>query len=326
MRRSAGLFFVSSVALCFGAAERVNAQEGSSSQRWEVRVDSGRVTVGDPVTVHFRVRLDERDLLFDTIPKPADSLPDGVRLISVERLRRLPNREFVGGATLTFYRVGPQPLPVFALPFMRAVKGISHGMVESDTASIEVMPVLTAGNPSLRDIREIEPSPWPRLLPAAGALALVLGLLGLRRRRKDARVEPLAELPEPAAPPPASDPYDVALVRLEEIERQHWVTTEEVARHYESITDALRDYLEAAVSVPARERTTTELFWSLPPWLLEGGLRQRYESVFEEADLVKFARRRPDARSAAGFLDDARLLLRRWHESEDRTEVADAVR
>ena len=53
---------------------------------------------------------------------------------------------------------------------------------------------------------------------------------------------------------------------------------------------------------------------------LEEGVRRLTSQLLSEADLVKFARRRPDAGAAAAHLHDARELLRRWH------ETADAVR
>ncbi len=325
-------FTVASVPLWFGAVAQAGAQAGVQStahgQIWEVHADTGRVTVGDTVGIRFRVQLDERDLLFDTIPRPVDSVLDGVRILSVEKLRRLPNRDFVGRATLAFYRTGPQPVPVFALPFMRAVKGLSNGMVRSDTLSIEVVPTLPAGNPTLRDIRELEPSVLPRVVVGAlAAVALALGLLGLRRHRRTPHAPtPAAEEPEIEPIPPPPDPYAIAVGKLGEIERAAWPSRGDVARHYAAVTDALRDYLEAAEGIPARERTTAELLWSLPPRLLEGALRPQYVAVFDEADLVKFARRRPDIVAARDFLAHSRLLLERWHAVRSRAEVADAVR
>ena len=309
-------------------AGRAEAQEWRSGQRWEVYPDTGRVTVGDPVTVHFRLRLDERDLLFDTLPKPVDSL-DGVRIVSVDKLQRQANRDFLGKATLVFYRTGPQPVPVFGLPFMRAVKGISRGTVRSDTLSIEIVPVLAAGNPALRDIRELDPSPLPRLLFGAVAVAALV-LLVLWRRAATERAARPADARRGGGRRRAAlpDPYEVALARLEEIEREEWSSRGDVARHYESVTDVLRDYLHSAEEVPARERTTSELFWSLPPRLLDGGLRRQYTAVFEDADLVKFARWRPETSAATIFLHDARSLLARWHSTAGREEKesADAVR
>ena len=324
------LFSVFSVFPWFGEAGEHEGPGLGRGQRWEVHVDSGRVTVGDPVTIRFRLRLDERDLLFDTLPRPVDTILDGIRIIAVEKLQRQPNRDFLGTATIAFFRTGPQPVPVFSVPFMRAVKGISHGTIESDTLSVDVVPTLAAGNPTLRDIKELEPSAFPRfLLVAVAGGALALAALWFRRRRRRATDVAIASAaaPEPVVAAALPDPYEIALARLGEIEREEWSARGDVARHYESVTDALRDYLEAAENVPARERTTSELFWSLPPRLLEGGLRQRYAAVFEEADLVKFARRRPGAADAATFLDDARTLLARWRgATAARDETVDAIR
>lgn len=309
-----------------GVAE-AQAEPTAHGQAWEVHLDSGRVTVGDTVAIRFRLRLDERDLLFDTLPRPTDSVLDGVRIIHVERLRRLPNRDFVGGATLAFYRTGPQSVPIFALPFMRAVKGITNGTIRSDTLSVEVVPVLAAGNPTLRDIREMEPSVLPQVVVgavAAAVLALVILVIARRRRRVQPPIAPIET--EPPVTPAPPDPHDLALVRLGDIEREGWVARGDTARHYELVTDVLRDYLEAAEGVPARERTTTELLWTLPPRLLEGPLRRRYTAVFDEADLVKFARERPPAPAAAIFLDEARGLLGRWHAAQRIPDEADAIR
>jgi hypothetical protein len=88
----------------------------------------------------------------------------------------------------------------------------------------------------------------------------------------------------------------------------------------------LRDYLEAAEELPARERTTAELLWALPPRLTEGGLRRRFHDVMGEADLVKFARVRPEAADASAFVTAARDLLARWNSAGARSEELDAVR
>ena len=168
------------------------------------------------------------------------------------------------------------------------------------------------------------PGPDPRTVAVAAA-ALALAAWAFRRRRR-------APMPAPAlatvdvAPEPAPDPFERALRRLAEIERANWAAGGDVARHYEAVTDALRDYLEGAEEIPARERTTSELLWALPPHLNEGGLRRRFESVVDEADLVKFARRRPDAATAALFLVHSRELLARWRDATPAREATDAVR
>jgi len=291
-------------------------------QHWTVTPESERATVGDTVTLAFRVRLDERDLLFDTVPKPASTLPDWIRVFGVEKLQRQPDRIYLGKARVAFYRPGRQAVPMFELPFMRSVKGLSRGTLTSDSATVEVVPVLSAGSSAtLRDIKEPARAPGPDPLAfALGLLALaVAGWLTWRARRQVPVAVPEL-IPAAAASPVTPDPYDIAADRLAAVERERW-SERDVARHYEQVTDVLRDYLEAH-GVPARERTTSELRWALAPGLLAGGGRRRFETLFDEADLVKFARRRPAAADAAGFLGDARALLMEWRDALARGAAA----
>jgi hypothetical protein len=295
-----------------------------SGQSFEVIPETSGATVGDTVTLRFRVRLDERDLLFDTVPRPLATLPSGVRLLSVEKLTRAPDRIFYGHARLAFYRVGRQAIPVFGLPFMRAVKGVQRATLSSDSAFVEIGSLLPAGNPSLKDIRELEPPTPSRWLPAA--LIAVIGALivvSLRRRR---RAAPTAPSPEPVVPAAAPSPYAIAIEALHQLERTGWPAKGRVDRHYETAVDVLRNYLETAEGLDAREQTTEELVWALPPHLSRDGLRNRLHELLDEADLVKFACVRPDPAAAARFLQDCRALLSGWHAMVPTGESADALR
>ncbi|MFL5403102.1 MAG: hypothetical protein ACJ8BF_09840 [Gemmatimonadales bacterium] len=291
-----------------------------SGQSFEVTPDVQHATVGDSVSIRFRVRLDERDLLFDTIPQPISAIPPGVRLLAVEKMSRTPDRIFHGRARLVFYRPGRRAVPVFGLPFMRAVKGVQRATLASDSAFVEIVPLLPAGNPSLKDIQEVDISSGtnPVFLVAGAAAALAL-LAFYRYRRR--RPVPLAA-PAPGPVPSPAAPYSDALERLERIARANWPAQGLVEQHYESIVDVLRKYLEASEGIPAGERTTEELLWSLPPFLSQNGQRETLRDLLEEADLVKFALFRPAAAAAGLFLDGSRDLLRQWHETTASSEYA----
>jgi hypothetical protein len=305
---------------------RAASLEGQvSDQSFQVTPETGQVTVGDTVQVRFRVRLDDRDLLFDTTPQPLGALAPGVRILSIDKLARAPDRIFHGKARLAFYRPGRQPVPVFMLPFMRAVKGLLRATLASDSAFVDIGSLLPAGNPPLKDIREIELNAGPNLGPlvAAGVIALLLlGGYAIRRRR---RLPAVAPVPTPPAQEPLT-PYAQALAQLERIERERWPTRGAVARHYEEIVDALRGYLEAREGMPAREQTTEELLWALPPHLSGEGFRDRLRELLDEADLVKFARLLPHTRAADLFVERSRSLLRDWHDAVMSSPVADALR
>jgi hypothetical protein len=190
---------------------------------------------------------------------------------------------------------------------------VLNGLVRSEPVRIDVDPVLPAAGQNLKDIKGLEPPPglgrWPlavgaAVLVAAGAAAVAR--FGRRHPRVD-RTPPA----EPGAAP-SRTPYDVAVERLDAVERERWAARGEVARHYEGVADALRRYLEEAEGIPARERTTSALARSLPPHLSAEGLDVRCRRLLGAADLVKFARARPAEPAAAAFLSAARDLLAGW--------------
>ncbi|MDF3052948.1 MAG: hypothetical protein K0S19_1053 [Geminicoccaceae bacterium] len=113
---------------------------------------------------------------------------------------------------------------------------------------------------------------------------------------------------------------------LGSIEQRQLPLRGEIPRHYELVVDVLRDYLETAEAVPARERTTGEVVWALPPHLSADGLRENFRELLEEADSVKFARARPDLPAARRFLEQSRSLLTHWHAGRVSDYPANALR
>ncbi len=281
-------------------------------QRFEMTPEPGRATVGDSVTVRFRVHLGERDLLSDSVPRPVAELPEGVRVLEVAPLRKAGSRALDGRARLAFYRIGRRAIPAFGVPFVRIVSG-QRGVLVSDSAFVDIDSVAPPGNPSLKDIKDIERQHGldPRLVAGMATAALLGGLVLLRRRARR-RTPPPAQLEPAGAEAVVLGPYEAALARLTQIERERWPVRGDVDRHYAAVADVLRRYLEEAHALPALERTTTELAWALPAALAEGGLRECCTALLADADLVKFGRRRPEEADAACLVRAARALLGAW--------------
>ena len=305
------------------AARDLSAQ--LAGQAFAVTPDTAAATVGDSVTIRFRIRIHERDHPLDSVPQVVGVLPPGVRVLSVEKLSRSPSRVYEGSARLAFYRPGRRAVPTFGLPFMRIVEGVSRATLVSDSAFVDITAVLPAGSPALKDIQELDRRPISLMPFLALCLLLVAATAGyyLVRRR---RPHPVSLPPEPSIEPAVvPTPFQIALARLDAVERERWPSRGNVAGHFEAVAQILREYLEVAENVGACERTTTELLWALPPYLSRAGLRDRCYDVLSQADLVKFARMQPDEVGAADFLRRARLLLTTWHEARPAEESVDAV-
>ena len=138
------------------------------------------------------------------------------------------------------------------------------------------------------------------LLMIAGALALAAVAIWLVRRR---RRRPVAKPDEPELPADF-----LALRRLDEIERMNLVETGEIKTYYTLVVDALRAYMEKRYRIIALDQTTDEILWDLRKQRVESG---DIEPVLRGADLVKFAKHRPEAAVAKRLIDTVRGIVAR---------------
>lgn len=306
------------IALLIFAALGVPA--AATGQTFDVSPPTGRFTVGDPIDITCSIQIPEHATLIDPVPRLLEALPPDITVVQVDTLQPR-GRVYVGRLRLTLVRTGLQNLPVFYVRYRRGPDpGAPVDTLASRPLPIEIASVLPPGPAEPRDVQRVEPIGtavgvrwWPGAVVAFAALALLVW----QRRRSRVAASRETRAPEAASMP---DPFQVALARLAEIEAAGWPARGAVDRHYDLVTDALRRYLAEAAGIDALERTTAELMRLLPPPLVAAdGCR----GLLAEADLVKFARARPDTARAAAFIDAVRSLLSRWHDVLVR---ADAVR
>jgi len=296
-----------------GGARPLMAQlEGQS---FEVTSSPDSVTIGDTVTLHLRLRMHERDMLFDTVPQLVGQRDRAIQVFSISRLERDKDRAWNGVAKVAYYRPGRQALPQFGVAFARVVAGIERAVLASENGTIDIVPTLPPGDQALKDIRPIEhtPSPlWPWLVLPLGAAFLLIGLRRYRRRARPVRAVVAA------APLPVRDAAAEALDRLREIEAAAWLAQGNPARHYEAVANVVRDYLAEIERTPARELTSRELVRELRARQAPGDAVARCRTVLVEADGVKFAAMTPGAPESADYLAAARTLITEWPTARDR--------
>lgn len=289
----------------------LTAGAGSArAQSLELRPEQARATLGDPITLRITVRLPPGMELIDAVPHPLVPPPRGIRILSADTLRRVGRGELRGKARVAFYRIGPQPVPTLALLY-RTAPGNPPDTLVHMPVSVEITPILPAGNPSLKDIRPLAQIGGPIWAP----LALLFGLIGTGfwwLLRKGRRGGPAPRGLDAPVPPGA---FELALARLVEIERLARESGNGVVPLYSEITDVLRVCLLELGALPHTGLTTPEVRAALPPALSAGDLGVRCQSVLADADLVKFAKVRPDFPAAIRQVARARGLLEAWRDA-----------
>jgi hypothetical protein len=304
------------------------AGEGARAQRLDATTGAQHTTIGDPVIIELRATLPAGATLVSDTPSVADSVPSSMRVLDAGGMHRSEGGAYVGRVRMALFRPGTLTIPAFTLLYQRGA-GAPVDTLRSRPLPIEIASVLPDLNQvPMRDIKALAPLPgerqvvvWPVVVTLA-LLAIAAYAAYHTRRRATARGE-LADAISPAA-----TPYERALHRLASVEREGWAARGDVARHYDEVTDALRRYLEEEHGIHALDRTTPELLRALPDVLSAGSLRTRCAALLDEADLVKFARLRPEPSAADAFLSRARALLAGWHEAAERprtVEMADAA-
>lgn len=267
-----------------------------------------RGNVGDILSIRVTARLHPGQELLELVPRPLLPPPEGMRIVSTDTLRQLDDGSWAGTIRMAFYRIGKQPVPTLGLLYRNEPGALPDTLVQAPL-SIEIVPLLPAGNPSLKDIKPLERLGGPAWLP----LTLLLGGIAaavtwLFRRRKG--VAPLWTRRAAAGPP--LTPYAAGVQRLDALEQRISAPAQEIAPSYADVAEILRTALLEAGVLPHAGLTTGELRAALPIELADEGAGDTCAGLLADADLVKFARLRPDLAAARGQIQRARLLLLGW--------------
>ena len=169
----------------------------------------------------------------------------------------------------------------------------------TDSLQVQVNPVIVdTTKQKLFDIKpltQVEKSPsgfWGRVAVFLIVLLLVGGVLYWFIWRK----KPLSEAEKIAALPP----YERAKLALEKLDEERYFENEDVKTYYSDLTLILRQYLDEKVYEQSLESTTDELVSRLKTLqaanqiTLSKDTVRNIETILKRADLVKFAKSKPD--------------------------------
>jgi len=146
---------------------------------------------------------------------------------------------------------------------------------------------------SLIEVDKSNAELWKNALWALLGLLILGGLLYWFVIRK----KPLTEREKEALLPP----YDRALLEFKRLDNSKYLIQDEYKQYYSELTGIVRSYIEEDVHVSALESTTDQLIDKLELLRDAGDLKldnntiQQFKRILQTADLVKFAKSKPES-------------------------------
>lgn len=282
-------------------------QEGDHGFSIESSVDRDRITVGDPFLYQVTVR------------SPGDSAiewpesgtpPEGFDLLSYEHAGPLSGP---GGTNidllryeLTLYRTGEHAIPPFSLKCV-----LSDGTeisAESNAIPFSVVSVIDDDAADIRDLKSPVDvpggAPWYFWLIAGLVLLAIAAAVFMYIRRRKNREDPHGTVPAIKRPP-----EEIALEELERLALKGWLDQGRVKAHYSALSEILRRYLSGRYGIAAMEFTTAELLAALNALQVGHEESRVVRELFEECDMVKFARYTPETHRQSLSLREGREIV-----------------
>jgi hypothetical protein len=268
----------------------------------ETGVDQAEMYVGDRINYSVTITYDST---YQLIPPPLganlgafdvkDYNPDLTTRLPDGRIRNVTSFEL---STFTTGEYIIPPVPVaFILPDSTVRVLMSEpvpinvkSLILSDSDSLDIR--------GLKDPYEFERDYTRYYLYGAIALAALLAALALwwwRRRRRTA----------PARPEDTRTPWEIAFERLAMLKQQGLpsATDDGFKPWYFDLTDIAREYLGRIYQRNVLDMTTEEFLHSFSSDMLPDDLYDRCRDFFRHADLVKFAKFRPEDRRIGDDFD-----------------------
>jgi hypothetical protein len=254
------------------------------------------ILVGEQIVLHLELLCPLTEKV--RFPFIGDTLSKGIEVLQQSEVdtlfpegdiaHQLLIQEFV----ITSFDSGPQLIP----PLTFYLKTDS---VQTRPILIEVGTVAVEEETDFRDIKgpmkvrfsllEWVLDNWKWLLGLYALIGAVLLYLKLfyKKKKTTNTIEKEVEVAVPA--------HELALDQLQRIVEQKLWQQGELKRYHSALTEVIRSYIENRFSIAALEQTSDELFGHLRYVDLSEVNRMRLRQLLLLADMVKFAKEKPDA-------------------------------
>ena len=258
-------------------------------------IDSTSIKIGEQITYRIEVEADTIDLV--VLPEGQSFMPlEVIEFYKTDTIKGKDKFKYIKEYALTQFDSG-----VYTIPRQKII--LANKTVFTDSLKVEVNNIVVdttkQGLYDIKPIIEVKKSIgnwWKWLIGILLALVIVAFLLYwfIWREKPLTEEEQIALLP----------PYDRAKLALQKLDENHYLEKSEIKEYYSDLTMIIRKYLDEKVYDHALESTTNQLIDRLT--ILKEGNQidltketiKNIESILKRADLVKFAKSKPDVELA----------------------------
>ena len=281
----------------------------------EAVVDSMKIKIGEQITYTISVEADTTDLV--VFPEGQSFMPlEVIEFYDTDSLKEDRKFRLIKQYALTQFDSGK-----YTIPQQKVLVGDKVFFTDSVNVEIRGIVVDTTkqklyGIKPLIEVKKSYSDWWKLLLLIALVVALVTSIVYwfFLRKKPMTEEERIAVLP----------PYERAKLALKKLDEADYLSRRDIKSYYSDLTMIMRRYIDEKVYDHALESTTQELVDRLQ--LLKDGNQidldpktiDNIEVVLKRADLVKFAKSRPDQELAK--LDRSTIDLEIDHVKESLPE------
>ncbi|MFH1130827.1 MAG: BatD family protein [Pseudomonadota bacterium] len=268
------------------------------------------VTLGGPVTVSIKLR--HQQGISVALPTKLN-LGKFEELAREDNFRKIDPKKEISDLEQTFtvkvaaYELGELTLP----PIEVTVLGRNGELISLPTMAVPIKVKSTMGNEPDPKLKGVEPPVsvfernWWLLYILIGlatiGVIVTATLLISRKMRSRLKIE--------NPPPPPIPPHLIALNELDQLDVDIYIEKGQLKELYLRLSEIIRGYIGRLWNFDAMEMTTSEIDTILVQRRTDLSIRQHLDRFFDDCDLVKFAKHRPDADSVRRTADQAKAIV-----------------
>ena len=278
------------------------------------KADTTKIRIGEQINYEISVENAETGVQFPELELDASGRIEVVSDQPIDTLKNQLIRKYI----LTSFDSGQYVIPaqriqIWAQEYLTDSIIIDVSTVAVDTTKQAMFPIKAIQREPFT-FQDFKKYLWWLI----AALLLAALILYLRSRKKT------PEEIEAAIPP-----YELALLRLKELDAKELWQKNKIKQYYVELTGIVRTYIERELHIPALESTTDELIETVTDFNSSSTLDIPEETItklrrlLQDADLVKFAKFKPLINEIELHRQDARVVIDtmkpKMTEEEDET-------